>query len=38
MAAIQAALMSREGVATAADLGDFTQAGVELLMFDTGEV
>ena len=38
MAPIQAALASPEGVATAADLGNFAQAGVELLMFDTGEV
>jgi len=35
MAAIQAALMSPQGAATAADLGNFAQAGVELLMFDT---
>jgi uncharacterized protein (TIGR02118 family) len=38
MAAIQAALTSSEGVATAADLGNFAQAGVDLLMFDTREV
>jgi uncharacterized protein (TIGR02118 family) len=35
LAAIQAALGSPEGAATAADLGNFAQAGVELLMFDT---
>ena len=35
LAAIQAALSAPEGVATAADLGNFAQAGVELLMFDT---
>jgi uncharacterized protein (TIGR02118 family) len=35
MADIQAALTSPEGAATAADLGNFAQAGVELLMFDT---
>jgi hypothetical protein len=38
MAAIQAALGSPEGAATAGDLGNFAQAGVELLMFDTREV
>lgn len=38
MAAIQAALTSREGQATAADLANFAQAGVDLLMFDTQEV
>ena len=38
MAAIQAALSSPEGAATAGDLGNFAQAGVELLMFDTREV
>jgi uncharacterized protein (TIGR02118 family) len=38
MAAIQAALGSPQGAATAADLGNFAQAGVELLMFDTREV
>lgn len=38
MAAIQTALASPEGAATAADLGNFAQAGVELLMFDTREV
>ncbi|HEY9065716.1 MAG TPA: EthD family reductase [Burkholderiaceae bacterium] len=35
LAAIQAGLASPEGKATAADLGNFAQAGVELLMFDT---
>lgn len=38
MAAIQAALGSPEGAATAADLGNFAQAGVDLLMFDTREI
>jgi uncharacterized protein (TIGR02118 family) len=38
MADIQAALGSPEGQATAADLGNFAQAGVELLMFDTRAV
>jgi uncharacterized protein (TIGR02118 family) len=38
MAAIQAALTSPQGAATAGDLGNFAQAGVELLMFDTKEV
>ena len=38
LAAIQSALGSPEGQATAADLGNFAQAGVELLMFDTREV
>jgi uncharacterized protein (TIGR02118 family) len=38
MAAIQAALTSPQGAATAADLGNFAQAGVDLLMFDTREV
>ena len=35
MAAIQAALGSPQGAATAGDLANFAQAGVELLMFDT---
>jgi uncharacterized protein (TIGR02118 family) len=35
LAAIQVALSSPEGVATAGDLANFAQAGVELLMFDT---
>ena len=38
LAAIQAALGSPEGQATAADLANFAQAGVELLMFDSKEV
>ena len=38
VAAIQVALQSPEGVATANDLGNFAQAGVELLMFDSKEV
>jgi len=38
MAAIQAALTSPEGAATAADLGNFATAGVDLLMFDTKPV
>ena len=38
MAAIQAALGSPEGQAAAGDLGNFAQAGVELLMFDTKQV
>lgn len=38
MAAVQAALTSPEGQATAADLANFAQAGVELLMMDTREV
>ena len=38
MAAIQQALGSAEGQATAADLGNFAQAGVDLLMFDSREV
>jgi uncharacterized protein (TIGR02118 family) len=38
LAAIQAALGSPEGQATAGDLGNFAQAGVELLMFDTRPV
>ena len=35
--AIKAALESPEGQKTAADLANFAQAGVELLMFDTKE-
>ena len=35
MAAVQAALTSPEGAATAGDLANFAQAGVDLLMFDT---
>ncbi len=38
MAAIQAALTSPQGAATAGDLANFAQAGVELLMFDTKAV
>jgi uncharacterized protein (TIGR02118 family) len=38
LAAIQQALGSPEGAATAADLANFAQAGVDLLMFDTKEV
>ena len=38
MAAVQAALSSPQGAATAGDLANFAQAGVELLMFDTKEV
>lgn len=37
-AAIQTALTSPEGVATAGDLANFAQAGVELLMFETVDV
>lgn len=33
--AIQSALASPEGQATASDLANFAQAGVELMMFDT---
>jgi len=35
---IQGALGTPEGQATAADLANFAQAGVELLMFDTREI
>lgn len=35
MAAIGAAFGSKEGQATAADLANFAQAGVQMLMFDT---
>jgi uncharacterized protein (TIGR02118 family) len=38
MAAIQAALTSPEGAATAADLANFAQAGVEVLMMDTRDI
>lgn len=38
MAALQSGLSSPEGQATAADLGNFAQAGVELLVFDTRDV
>lgn len=38
MDAIQKALTSPAGAATAADLANFAQAGVELLMFDSKDV
>jgi uncharacterized protein (TIGR02118 family) len=38
MAAIDAALASPEGQATAADLANFAQAGVTIMMFDTKPV
>lgn len=38
MAAIGAAFASKEGHATAADLANFAQAGVQLLMCDTRSV
>jgi uncharacterized protein (TIGR02118 family) len=38
VAAIQAALASPEGQATAADLGNFAGGGVDLYMADTGPV
>lgn len=38
MAAVQAALTSPQGAATAGDLANFAQAGVELLMFDSKPV
>jgi uncharacterized protein (TIGR02118 family) len=38
LAAIQAGLGSPAGQAAAGDLGNFAQAGVELLMFDSKEV
>jgi uncharacterized protein (TIGR02118 family) len=38
MADISAALMSAEGQATAADLGNFATAGATLLVFDTKAV
>jgi uncharacterized protein (TIGR02118 family) len=38
MAAIQHALTSREGQATAADLANFAQAGVEIVIFDSRDV
>ena len=38
MAALQQALASPEGQATAADLANFAQAGVDLLVFDTKEI
>ncbi|WP_454738089.1 EthD family reductase [Cupriavidus necator] len=36
--AIQQGMASPEGAATAADLANFAQAGVDLLIFDTKEV
>ncbi|CAN5320240.1 EthD family reductase [soil metagenome] len=38
MAAIQQAMGSPEGMATAGDLANFGQAGVDLLMFDSKEI
>jgi len=38
MAAIQAALTSPAGAATSADIGNFAQAGVDVLMFETRKV
>ncbi|WP_214470336.1 EthD family reductase [Mesorhizobium sp. dw_380] len=38
VADIKAALASPEGQATAADLGNFADGGVELLLFETREV
>ena len=38
MAAIQQALGSPEGIATALDLGNFAQAGVDLLIMDSQEI
>jgi uncharacterized protein (TIGR02118 family) len=38
MVALKAGLSSPEGQATAGDLGNFAQAGVELLLFDSKEV
>jgi uncharacterized protein (TIGR02118 family) len=38
LAALQAGLGTPEGQAAASDLGNFAQAGVDLLMFDTKEV
>ena len=38
LAAIQAGLGAPEGQATAADLANFAQAGVDLFMFDTKPV
>ncbi len=38
MAAIQQALASPEGAATAGDLANFAQAGVDLLFADTREI
>ena len=38
MSAIQQALVSPEGAATAGDLANFAQAGVDLLIFDSKEI
>jgi uncharacterized protein (TIGR02118 family) len=38
LAAIQAALASPQGQTTAADLQNFATGGVDLLLFDSGEV
>ncbi|MGO4303685.1 MULTISPECIES: EthD family reductase [unclassified Cupriavidus] len=38
LAAIQQGMASPEGAAAAADLANFAQAGVDLLIFDTREV
>ena len=38
MGALQHALSSPEGVAAAGDLGNFAQAGVELLVFDSNVI
>jgi len=38
MAAIQQALASPEGIAAAADLPNFAQAGVDILIFDSKDV
>jgi uncharacterized protein (TIGR02118 family) len=38
VADIQSALASAQGQATAADLGNFADGGVDLLIFDTAEV
>jgi uncharacterized protein (TIGR02118 family) len=38
MAALQAALASPEGQATAADLANFAQAGVQIAAFETRDV
>jgi uncharacterized protein (TIGR02118 family) len=38
MEAIGAAFGSKEGQATAADLANFAQAGVQMLMFDTRSI
>lgn len=38
LADVQAAMTSKEGIATAADLGNFAGAGVGLLIFEVKEV